>query len=171
MGMQGLRLALQMIDGRRESTGLESRLFRELDLETPQDLVQWIHGAQGRKAAIAGLFQELLALDAGGDPAAASILSRGRAALVDLVVTTASRLKLCEPRVLLVGGVAREEGKFGRHLKTALLQALPDASLIEAELPPEGGALLGLLESRGIPLKTRFLENLKHSLRQNPEGG
>lgn len=166
MGLAGLRLALRMRDGREARTGLEQRLFQRLEMETPQELVQWIHDSGNRKPIIANLFLELVSLEKEGDPRASDILKGGRNSLVEMVVATARALHLPEPSLILAGSVAQQSGSFGEKLKQALLEALPDAKIVSGQLPPEAGAILGFLEYQGARVENRFLENLKQTLSQ-----
>lgn len=151
LGLNGMKAALRMHDGRTPRTGLEERLLAVLELDTPEEIMHRVYVESMTRSAIAALAPEILRLAREGDDACRALVTEGARELVRCVQAVAGRLGAAgEPlEVTYTGGVLESPSPLLASFAGQLAAALPGARVVEPELPPVLGACL--LALRHLP--------------------
>jgi N-acetylglucosamine kinase-like BadF-type ATPase len=146
IGQDGLRLSLQMADGRRPDGPLRAALWQGLGLEPSE-----AQAAQGLKALVvapefgpagfARLAPVVAALASAGDADAIAILRRNGEALTAMVAAVAAALDLAAPAVCPMGGALEHLPAFRAAFRESLTTNLPDSQWREAAADACHGAL------------------------------
>lgn len=146
IGQDGLRLSLQMADGRRPEGPLRAALWQGLGLEPNQ-----VQAAQGLKALVvapefgpagfARLAPLVASLASAGDADALAILRRNAEVLAAMAAAVAAALDLAAPAVCPMGGALEHLPAFRTAFLAALTAALPGCRCTEAAGDACAGAL------------------------------
>lgn len=146
IGQDGLRLSLQMADGRRPEGPLRTALWQGLGLEPSQ-----AQAAQGLKALVvapefgpagfARLAPLVAALASAGDADALAILRRNGEVLAAMVAAVAAALDLAAPAVCPMGGALEHLPAFRAAFRSALITTVPGSRWTEAAGDACAGAL------------------------------
>jgi len=120
---------------------LGQRLLRALQLNEPDDLIDWVRGAG--KAEAGNLAIEVFAAAAKGDHLARGVLDRALDSLAQDAEDCARRLVKKTQRVqfVLAGSVLVKQPAFARELKGRLLKRWPAAEAVALEKEAVWGAL------------------------------
>ena len=146
IGQDGLRLSLQMADGRRPEGPLRAALWQGLGLEpngaqAPQRLKALVVAPEFGPAGFARLAPVVAALASSGDPEAQAILVRNGEALAAMVAAVAAALDLEAPAVCPMGGALEHLPAFRAAFRAALTTTVPGSRWTEANGDACAGAL------------------------------
>ncbi len=146
IGQEGLRLSLQMADGRRGEGPLMAALWHSLGLESsdpqaPQAIKSLVVAPDFGPAGFARLAPVVAELASVGDADALAILRRNAEALAAMVAAVAAALELSTPAVCPMGGALVHLPGFRAAVQTALVDALPGAHWTAAAGDGCAGAL------------------------------
>lgn len=164
IGVEGLRAASRMSDGRRARGPLLDVLVEHLGLEAELDLVDVVlnrwHGDRGR---IAGLARQVTAAAAIGDETAAAVLAAAGRELALLVTATADRLAwpAHEPLPVSWSGGVFGSAPVRAAFRSALADAAGEYDLRAPLLSPVLGAALHAARLAGHPLSERTVATLQ----------
>ena len=152
IGQDGLRLSLQMADGRRPEGPLRAALWQCLGLapseaQAPQRLKALVVDPEFGPAGFARLAPVVAALARSGDPEARAILHRNGEALAAMVAAVAVALNLTAPAVCPMGGALEHLPAYREAFREGLMTTLPGSHWTEAA----GDACAGAL-SLALPL-------------------
>jgi N-acetylmuramic acid 6-phosphate etherase len=161
IALTGLRSAIRDYDRHGRVSPRLGRALRRLCLNSPDELVDWIQGAN--KDAVAALAADVLAGDAGLMLQAASFLAQDCHAVVQ-------KLGLEKPRVALIGGVLRHNRKLAILVGNRVRTMLPGAKIIHAPSEPATGALklAGLATPRLISVPQHDPSSMPVTEMRNP---
>lgn len=118
LGLAALRAILAAEDQRGPATTL-SAVVRELGLEAPEQLVDWV--ASSAKGAVAGLVSSISQAASQGDAVARALLEDAASNLVEMV--QAARSRGAPPTVAMVGGLLGKGGPLREHVRSELGRA------------------------------------------------
>ena len=146
IGQDGLRLSLQMADGRRQEGPLKAALWDCLGLasgdpQAPQAIKSKVVGLDFGPAGFARLAPVVSDLASAGDADARAILRRNAEALAAMVHAVAAALDLATPAVCPMGGALEHLPAYRSAFGTALADALPQSRWTAAAGDACGGAL------------------------------
>jgi len=133
IGITGLRAAVREYDRHNRVNARLTRILRHLCLNSPEQLVDWIH--QATKDEVAALTAEVLNDDAGLMLQAASFLAQDCHAV-------ALKLGLPKPSVALAGGVLQNHRKLAILVSNRIRTMLPGATVKVLRRDTVEGALL-----------------------------
>jgi len=151
IGQDGLRLSLQMADGRRPEGPLRAALWQQLGLEpsaaeAPQRLKAMVVAPEFGPAGFARLAPVVESLARSGDPEARAILQRNGEALATMVAAVAVALDLTAPVVCPMGGALEHLPTFREAFREALTITVPASCWTEAAGDACAGALILAME-------------------------
>lgn len=151
IGQDGLRLSLQMADGRRPEGPLRAALWRGLGLEPSQAraaqmLKALVVAPEFGPAGFARLAPLVAALASTGDTDSLAILRRNGEALAAMVAAVAAALDLGAPAVCPMGGALEQLPAFRTAFRAALAATVPASRWTEATGDACAGALSLALE-------------------------
>jgi N-acetylmuramic acid 6-phosphate etherase len=161
IAVTGLRAAIREHDRHGRANQRLRGVLRRLCLNSPDELVDWIQGAN--KDAVAALATDMLEGDAGLMLQAASFLAQDCHAV-------AQKLGLEKPRVALTGGVLRHNRKLAILVGNRVRTMLPGATIIRAPSDSALGALrlAGLATPRLISAPHRDALSVPITESRNP---
>lgn len=161
IGRRGLHAAAQQADGRVHGSELKQNIFKELGVESIEDLLARHARSPLDHTTVASLCPCVLAAEAAGDLEAIVVIDEALDELVKLIRTTAR--KSAEHRVALTGGIFLSLYNLHARLKERLQKAAPDIRVVKNSLRPEFGAVIeGYLENNS-ELAPEFLKALRES--------
>ncbi len=142
LGIEGLRAALRMADGRGAKTSLAQPIFDALHLQQPREIVQWLYQADTpRVHQIAELALLVLEHAAGGDAVAVRIVAEGAHELALAVRAVLHRLHMEPLPIAFTGSLLSTPNPLSDMLCTLLgLSTIPS----QRYSPAFGAALLAL---------------------------
>jgi len=147
IGRDALYAAMRDYDGRGPKTTLLKLVMKKLGAREPQGIIAKVY-AEGMEVSEIASLSALVGRAANeGDEVAVGILREKGAALGELVVSAASKLKMLDTRfgVSLNGGVFKAGQPILGPLMETIRWAAPSARVVEAKLPPACGAVVMLL--------------------------
>lgn len=154
IGHRALRAALRSADGRGPKSLLESLIPERLRLAGLDDLVAWV--SPFAKDRVAGLAPIVFDAAAAGDAVAAGIVRDAAEELARGVQVAARALwppPAAPERVVLSGGLLRNQASFSRALAAAVADSLPGTPCGPPEVEGAlGAARLACFRARGSPL-------------------
>lgn len=144
LGLEGLKLAVRMFDGRASPGPLAERLLGALGIDSPQDVMYRVYVEGVSRAELAGLAPEVLALAEEGDWQAHELIERGAQELLACVAAVTEHLALpqSELEITYTGGVLQPALPLFRALERRLSEEFPGSRLVQPMLPPVLGACL-----------------------------
>jgi glucosamine kinase len=149
MAIEAIRLGLLHDDGRGGSGSLKQIVLKEFGLKELREIIPKIHGGDFTPDRVAVLAERIVEAST-GDPHAAEIISKAGGHLADLVVTTAMKLNLTEPRLALWGGLWKAPNAIMQTaLSTAIERAGKKVNIFDPLETPEWGAIRYLLKGNG----------------------
>lgn len=158
IGREALALASQSLDGRRPVRDFAENLLSLLGLRADM-LIDWVYGAENRRAAIAAVAAKVSALAEDGDEQARRLLKDAGAQLAAHAAAAWDRAGgEGAPRWSYAGGVMHSG--IVRERIAELLGAGPVAPV----LPPVGGALWRAAELAGWPRDDGWTQRLAVAL-------
>lgn len=136
IGLRALQLVIRQSDRRGVWPPLGRRLLRRLQLNEPNDLVDWAQKAS--KPEVAALAPEVFAAWKQADPIAAAVLAGAADTLAADAAACARRLVKLPARVefVLAGGVLLKQPRFARMVTRRLRRLWPRATV--KPMPREG---------------------------------
>jgi N-acetylmuramic acid 6-phosphate etherase len=149
IGLRGLKAAVYYLDRDGQWTDLGRDLLQSLQLNEPEELIDWVKSAD--KVAIAALAIEVFAASAAGDKIAGDILEAAAESLADDGVQCARRLAGKRSRVefLLAGSVLLRQPAFARQVQLRVKKLWPGAIVTPLERESAWGALFMAQEHFG----------------------
>jgi glucosamine kinase len=148
IGLEGLQLMAQAMDGRGPQTTLPDRIFRHLRLGAMDDVVTWV--ASASKGEVAALAPVVVAAAAEGDTVAGKVVDRAVQALERHIRALLERLGPWSrpPTIALAGGLLRPGRPLRESLERLLVRHL--VSVLGRDLDPAlGAAKLGSMRGEG----------------------
>jgi N-acetylmuramic acid 6-phosphate etherase len=141
LALRALRQVLAAYDRTGRWLKLGQRLLRQLQWNSPEDLVGWAHGADKRD--VAALTTEVFAAWQHGDRMAGEIVEAAAHHLVQDATACARRLTVPSARVqfVLAGGVLLKQPRFAARVGRLLRQAWPNSCLDRLDRPSVWGAV------------------------------
>ncbi len=141
IGLRALKAAVHYYDRDAVWSGLGQRLLRKLQLNEPNDLIEWAQRAG--KNDIASLTPEVFDAWHSGDKIAADILAGAADSLANDAVTCARRLvKERSPvHFILTGGVLLTQPRFARKVSRLLRNRWPRATVTPLKREGAWGAV------------------------------
>jgi N-acetylglucosamine kinase-like BadF-type ATPase len=125
IAVQAIRAALGSVDGRNPPTELVDIIYSEFQLNELKDIIPPVHTGQITPDQIAQIAPQVLAA-AKSDQSAVEIVNEAAGHLADLVISTAQKLDMENPRVALWGGLWKSPGQ---ELKKALTASLSEGRI------------------------------------------
>jgi N-acetylmuramic acid 6-phosphate etherase len=141
IGLRGLQAAVCHLDRAGRWSQLGQRLLQALQLNEPEDLIDWAGSAS--KSAIAALAMQVFEAAARRDKVAADILQAAAASLArDAALCARQLAKNGAPvRFVLAGSVLLRQPGFRRRVGSRLLEAWPRATVAPLRRESVWGAL------------------------------
>jgi N-acetylmuramic acid 6-phosphate etherase len=141
IGLQGLKASVHFLDKEGRWPLLGRNILQTLQLNEPEDLIDWSRTAG--KSEIAALGVQVFAAVAKGDKVARGILAATAETLANDGVNCARRLvKAGSPVVFIfAGSVLLKQPGFARHIKSILLRLWPQARVTVLRRESVCGAL------------------------------
>ncbi len=153
MGMQALKTMMQAYDGRLNRTKLTDRILYHLKLDSPEDLIGFVHDPKVDKKRIAELAPVIAATSDEGDDAAAHILEEASVKLFELAKAVIDSLYNKEEvfELVLLGGIMTQMDQIREPLSQRILEAYPKVMI---KKPAQDGAIgalyLGWEQQKGL---------------------
>lgn len=163
VGLRALQQSVRQADGRLEETALKRVVFDFLGIDSIEHFLYRVHVVGIKRDEIARLCPQVVTLSQEGDSQALAIMQDAVDELGRMVSTAARRLGLKDPKVTLTGGLATSGEPFQPLLESAIIKAIPGASIPASRLSATGGAVLEALALLEIPLSKTILKNLSES--------
>jgi N-acetylglucosamine kinase-like BadF-type ATPase len=136
LGRTGLRAVAEAFDGGTETT-LRARLRDHFDIHDRDDLLTAVYQSGFDVASVAPL---VLDAAAEGDAVATRLLTTQVAGLAEQAAWLLGRDASLAPRLTLVGGLTQND-HYAHHLRRALAERVPDATVERLRDAPVAGAL------------------------------
>lgn len=134
IGVEGLRMTSQILDGRKPRGLLVDRMTARLEIRRPFDLIELVESSwKGDRARIADLAPTVTEAAADGDPCALDIVHRAALALVQLVDTVARRLNLAHGATVKL---CRSGGVFDAPIAASTFEAALATTPVSYSLQP-----------------------------------
>lgn len=160
LGIQALRVAVSVYDGRMPASSLTERVMARVEIEDMNDLMPHLYVPGLSKAEIAAFAPLVLDAARDGDPAATALLDEGARELAECVGAVARQLDLGAVELVTVGGLIQGSDLLQARLRAALDARLPGCHIVEPDLPPVLGAALLSLQQAGIAVDDGVLSAL-----------
>ena len=142
LGLETLKSATRIADGREEETGLYEQTFAHLKISTPDELISWLYNPETKNQEIAQMAPIVLACAATGDLEALRIVEDGAEQLYQLYLSVIKRLKFGGTPVMFSGGLLSS----GNLLRRLLMQKIGLEKVPTPKYSPvEGAALMANL--------------------------
>lgn len=152
IGRAALSAVVRQFDGRGPATELTGMVLRQMELESPSQLIHEIYYRDLHRHAISGLAALVQRATEEGDAVAAQILARAAAELTAAAASVVTRLGMRGESfpALLSGGIFRAMPCLTRDVTTRLSEVAPrsDVRLLTVE-PAVGAVRLALAAARG----------------------
>ena len=170
IAIEGMRTALQSLDGRAAPTRLAADMQAHYQLRGPWGIIHKLHVERIGRHEIASFARRVTQAAEAGDEGAVDVLRRAVEHLVHMAVTV-ERLVHAKGDGWADGYPLGGSGGvlLGSHLMRELLaeqarQRLPQARPVEPAMPPVGATLLAGLREIGTPISAEVLNMLRRSL-------
>jgi len=162
---EGIVAALKYYDGRGPKTLLLEGIMRELQLETPEDIIGFVYTCVIDFSRIASIAPIVSRLASEGDLVAQDILRNAGKELADLAIAVIKRLGLKDRSfpLALVGGAFKAGHYLLDEFKSRVLSFAPRAKLSKPRFPPAIGALLLALKELKVELTDTLIGNLERT--------
>ena len=142
IGLETLKSATRIADGREEETGLYEQTFAHLKISTPDELISWLYNPETKNQEIAQMAPIVLACAATGDLEALRIVEDGAEQLYQLYLSVIKRLEFGGTPVMFAGGLLSSDNLLRRLLMQKIgLEKVPTPKYS----PVEGAALMANL--------------------------
>ncbi len=141
IGLRALKAVVFYSDRDGEWPKLGAQILRTLQLNTPEDLVDWAHQAQ--KQAVAALALDVFEAWKGGDKIARDILEGAAHSLANDAAHCARRLARPQDRVqfILAGSVLLKQPRFAQRVTAILRKLWPHAEVTRLHRESAWGAV------------------------------
>ncbi len=147
----GYKIAIKMLqkimksfDGREKSTELTELVLKELGIEEPLEILDYVYNPEISKENIADLTPLLFEAIRAGDDIAREIVDNAADNLLEMVKTVIGKLKLSEKDqiISLSGGVFENSKIMKETFKNKAKKEIPSITFREPKFPPGIGALI-----------------------------
>ena len=159
MGRGAMVACARASDGRGPRTSMEEPVREALSIETWREMLSRIDSDGMTRSEIAALAPIVTRAASEGDEAALELLRAGTKELAHCVHTVARSIELSHPRVVATGGLART-AEWRAPFTRAVLERLPDATVMDSVTTPLIGSCLLAFERMGTDLGTAQRERL-----------
>ena len=167
LGLQAMIAAVRDYDGRGRPTSLRASIQEALNLKSIQQILRRVDLEGMTRNEIAALARLVTEAAMDEDAVAREIIDRGASELAAMVATVASKLGMSDPAdpvpVSVTGGLTNAGRVFMDPLRSAIEKRLPQAALVEPKLPPVLGAVMLAIESLGLPITSKVIDNLSEN--------
>ena len=135
IALRALQMVFQTLDKTGRWPALGSRLLRAAQLNSPNELISWLHGCS--KGAVAALAREVFDAERAGDRLAQSVLKDAASSLAESASACIGRLARPGQKVEVsfTGSILVRQPGFARRVKAYLVKLRPGVSvgLLERE--------------------------------------
>lgn len=138
LGLETLKSATRIADGREEKTGLYEQTFAHLKISAPDELISWIYAPERNTKEISQMATLVLKAASTGDSAAVRIIEAGAEHLHQLYLSVVKRLDFTEPPVMFAGGLLSSD----TLLRSLLMQKIGLNNAPSPKYSPVAGAAL-----------------------------
>jgi len=142
IGRELLSAVVRAHDGRIPATPIAGMVYRQLQLDSVQQLIRFVYDQRTNKKDIAALAPILSQACALGDKTALSIADKSARSLCELVVPVAEKLGLHAGTVAMAGSVLLKNSEIRNRLTALLGERYPGMRCIAAEKDAAYGAVL-----------------------------
>lgn len=162
----GYKIAITMLekimesyDGREKKTQLTDLVLKELGLDEPLEIIDYVYNPEISKENIADLTPFLFEAIRAGDEIARKIIEEATSELLEMVVTVIKRLNLNEKeQIIALSGGVFENSKIMREMFiNKAKKEIPSITFREPKFPPGIGALIIAWNELGIEHDEEYL--------------
>ncbi len=139
LGLEMLKSATRVADGREEKTELYQQTFEHLKISVPDDLISWLYDSERKNREISQLAPLVFECATKGDLEAQRIVDDGAEQLYQLYLSVVKRLDFTNPPVMFAGGLLSSDTLLRRLLMQKI--GLKKVSVPKYS-PVEGAALM-----------------------------
>lgn len=163
LGLQGLRITAQVVDGREPPSAIADAIIKKLKLDHPFDLLPRVYTDGMGVSEIASLAPTILECAENGDRRALALLEEGVQGLAALIAGAGRAIGADRNPlpVVFAGGLAESKIRYSAMLREAVLALDCVSSIHEPELPPVCGSLLLAMQKEGVEPSAALIERLK----------
>lgn len=166
IALQALRASARALDGRGAPTALATVLPNALMVDTLRDVATLLAHGDLTRFELAWAATVVAQVAEGGDQVARQILNDAADRLAESAFAALRRLDRWDLPVSFTGGVFRLTPTMPHLFRTALLRRLPDARIVEPQLPPHLGAALLAAKHCGWQVNAAWLHRLAETGKQ-----
>jgi N-acetylglucosamine kinase-like BadF-type ATPase len=165
IGKSALSHIMRVYDGRDRDSGIVKAVLDQLMLAEPENIINWVYGANYSIDRVAALAPIICALAEQGDWRARAILADSTQGLRQIALAVIHRLQLHHTsfRLLLSGGLLQNTQIFRDQLVDLIRAECPQVKLIDPQYPPICGAVLRALQTENID-RRQILDRLNKQL-------
>jgi glucosamine kinase len=165
MGQRALQSAVRQADQREEQTELQHEIFKQLKIESLDEIITRLHQPTLSKAELAALAPSVLNLAKAGDTAASAIIDDAITELATLVQTTQQKMQSSETRLALLGGLFEGSDYFVTRFGQQLADTGSPIQIVRPQLPATAGAVLEAYKRQHNTNDASFIQNLQRSMK------
>jgi N-acetylglucosamine kinase-like BadF-type ATPase len=173
LGLQAMRIASMVADGRTGYSPLSDLVFDHLHLSDARELMHRLYVQGLSRKEIAEMAPMVMEAAQNGDQSALRVIEQAANDLAICVEATARRLNFlsagCE--ILQTGGLINAGDIYLRPVRSAILRKIPGAQFSKPELPPIFGACVLALKSLGILIDEKITQSLRQAYAEQIIGG
>lgn len=164
----GYQIAIKMLqkimksfDGREKTTVLTELVLKELGIEEPLEIIDYVYNPEISKENIADLTPLLFEAIRAGDDIAREIVDNAADDLLEMVKTVIERLELSEKDQIISfsGGVFENSQIMKETFKNKAKKEIPSITFREPKFPPGIGALIIGWHELGIEPDEEYIFN------------
>lgn len=159
---EGLIAAVDHYEGTGEFTALTECVREHFDTADIRDVIPMLYAPDFTPDRLAAFARHVLEKAASGDSVSDSIIARSMGRLA----AQAAQLFKKAPGVTragLYGGIFQNSALAREAFTSALLKRMPGAVICRPEYPPEAGAVIHIMKTKGI-MNENTLMNLKNTM-------
>ena len=139
IGHKGLVAVAKEFDGRGEHSDITRLLNEKFSIASSESLISKVYKDNFNIASAAPL---VIDAASSNDKIAVRIIDEETEALISYIETMVKKIDKPVLNISFIGGILLSDNFFSRTLRDKIAKILPNVILIEAENPPEVGALL-----------------------------
>lgn len=162
LGLNALKAALRMHDGRLPESSLQARMLELLGLQAMHETMHRLYVQGMSRTEIAALAPHILQLAREGDETCLSLVAEGAGELAGCVEAVARKLEFVPSQLAVTysGGMLGRDSPLRSRFLQALAVTVPASRSVEPLLPPVLGACLLALGQLGAD-HDAVVENLR----------
>ncbi len=146
LGRDVLSAVVQAEDGRIPPTCMRKAVYKQLEIETVQELIKYVYAPTTGKKEIAALAPNVMVGLEAGEAAAFAIMDKAAEKLTAMVVPVAEKLRMEDGELAFCGSVITKNDVLIEKLKNKIGEKFPDLKCIQPRQDAAYGAALRSLE-------------------------